>query len=192
MKGGRIAHIMNTSDPEKNPRSSSLARVVRLLQNPIQFRVVSTVAMLGIWYGAFAMPLTDEIDDITRRATRESKRLALASEVEHLREQVGQFNDRLPKNTDPNEWIHFMLEGVRKFPRVEVKQIDPDGFKDVGPLKGLVMKLEVEGRFTDLDAFMRWVEGNPRMFRVSYLKMEPLRSSQNRMTVQMVIIGLMG
>jgi hypothetical protein len=183
---------MSISEKEKRPRSSSLARVIRLLQNPIQFRVVSTLALLGIWYGAFAMPLIAEIDDVTKRITRESSRIVLATEVERLRDQVSRFNSRLPKDTDPNEWIHYMLEGVRQFPRLEVKQIDPDGFKDVGPLKGVVMKLEVEGNFTDLDAFLRWVEGNPRLFRVSYLKMEPPRSVQARMTAQMIIIGLMG
>src|SRR5438067_1915299 len=105
--------------------------------------------------------MTAGIDDAVRRAGRERKRLALALEVERLRAQVAAFQPRLPVKTDPNEWVGYVLEGVRKFP-LRMALLDTEGTRDVGPYKAVVLKLQVEGTFHDVDAFLRWVETNPR------------------------------
>ena len=38
--------------------------------------------------------------------------------------------------------------------------LDTEAAKDVGPYKAIVVKMQVEGTFHDIDAFLRWVETN--------------------------------
>jgi Tfp pilus assembly protein PilO len=173
----------------KSGKIASIA--LRVLHNPFQLRVVVMLVIFAAWYLGFCMPMSSSIDRTVASTSTERKRLALALEVERLRAQVMRFDDRLPRKTDPNEWVHYMLEGVRRFP-LRMVLLDSDGMKDVGPYKAVVVKLEVEGAFHDVDAFLRWVEGNSRLLRVDGIRMEPSRAAKGKMSVQMVILGVMG
>jgi Tfp pilus assembly protein PilO len=163
----------------------------RVLHNPTQLRVLLAAAILGVWYAGFASPMTTEIDETARRTEREKKRLTVAVEVERLRAQVARFHSRLPVKTDPNEWVEYMLEGVRRFP-LRMVLLDTDGTRDVGPYKAIVVKLQVEGRFHDADEFLRWVENNERLLRVDSLRLEPVRGQRGVVDVQMIVLGVMG
>jgi hypothetical protein len=158
---------------DTKPKSPGLkARLVELAYNPVQLRAVLTAALLAAWYVGFAMPRAAEIDEATRLAAREQKRLDLAKRVERLRGQVARFKDRLPAVTDPNEWIQYMLAGFRRFD-LRVVGLDTDGFRQVGPYRAVVIKTEVAGEFREVDRFLRWLESNHRLLRVDALKVAP-------------------
>jgi hypothetical protein len=149
------------------------------------------VVVLTAWYFAFASPMTAEIDDVQKRVERERKRLGVAVEVERLRGEVGKFQGRLPVKTDPNEWVAYMLDGVRKLP-LRLVMLDTDGQRDVGPYKAVVVKLQVEGAFHDVDALLRWVESNERLLRVDMIRLEPSRGGGGLVDLHMVVLGVMG
>lgn len=182
----------NANQSDVGSKQSQLTALVeRVLHHPTQLRVLLMVVVIGVWYAGFSVPLTAGIDQSLQRAERERKRLALAVEVERLRAQVDRFQGRLPQKTDPNEWVQYMMEGVRRFPLRQV-MLDTDGTKDIGPYKAIVIKLQVEGTFHDVDAFLRWIEGNTRLLRVDLLRLEPSRIARNKLDVQMVVLGVMG
>jgi Tfp pilus assembly protein PilO len=182
---------------ETKPKSPGLKqRLVAFCYKPMLFRAALTVVILGAWYVGFAMPSSAEIDQTATKLAREQKRLGLAREVEALREQVARYKKRLPVNSDPNEWVQYMLDGVRKFPMLKLVMLDTDGTKAVGPYKAIIIKLNVEGPFRDVDAFVRWIEANPRLLRVDSLNMQPVRvvgdSASSRMGATMIVMGVMG
>ncbi len=166
------------------------ALAMRILHNPTQIRVLMMILIFGGWYFAFYSPLSQGIEETARRTEREKKRLGLAGDVERLRHQVGRFQGRLPEKTDPNEWVQYLLAGSRDFP-IRVAMIDPDGLKDVGPYKAIVVKMQIEGTFQDIDAFLRWIESNERLLRVDSLRMTPIKDSF-KMDTQLVVLGVMG
>lgn len=173
------------------PRGKLAAAALRVVHNPVRLRVLLTALILGGWYAVFSQPMTAGIDETVARTAAGRKRLELAREVERLRAQLARFQGRLPRKTDPNEWVQYMLDGVRKFD-LRLSMLDTDGTKDVGPYKAVVIKMQVEGGFHDVDAFLRWVEGNPRLLRVDMLRMDPARMSRGKMDVQMIVLGVMG
>jgi Tfp pilus assembly protein PilO len=182
---------------EPKPKSRGLkVRLVAFCYKPMLFRAALTAVIVGAWYAGFAMPSTAEIDQTATKLAREQKRLGLAREVEELRKQVARYQKRLPVNSDPNEWVQYMLDGVRKFPTLRLVMLDTDGTKAVGPYNAILIKLNVEGPFRDVDAFVRWIEANPRLLRVDMLNMQPVRSANEtasgRMGATMIVMGVMG
>ncbi len=180
----------SASGTAKRKSNKLVALAVRVLHNPTQIRVVMMIFILGGWHFVVYSPLSQGIEETTRRTDREKKRLGLANEVEGLRVQVGRFQNRLPEKTDPNEWVQYLLAGSREFP-IRVAMIDPDGIKDVGPYKAIVVKMQIEGTFQDIDAFLRWIETNERLLRVDSLRMSPIKDSF-KMDTQLVVLGVMG
>jgi hypothetical protein len=149
------------------------ALLTNLAYKPLEFRAVLTVAMLGTWYAALGLPLTAGIDETTLKAGRERKRLDLAKQIEKLRDQVGQFKDRVPTATDPNEWMGYMLAGLRRFPKVKQNSLTPEVVRDLGPYKAVSLRMEVSAPYQEFEAWLRWLESNRRLLRVDSLKIVP-------------------
>ncbi len=185
---------MDTSldhDATSERKPSQLSTIVnRVVHNPLQFRVILVVAIFGSWYLGIASPWSVAIDETTKRTEVEKTRLKLAEEVEQLRVQVDHFKDRLPRNTDANEWLQYMLAAIREFP-LKMSTIDTQGLKDIGPYKADIIKMTIEGNFEDIDAFLRWIETNPRLFRINEVHLAPARGSR-KMVAQLTLLGVMG
>ncbi len=85
------------------------ANLIERLHHPMQLRVFVTAVVLLIGYGAVYMPLDSSIADTVRRLSNEERRLNLARDIEFLRNQQKSFQDRVPKQRDPNEWVEYVL-----------------------------------------------------------------------------------
>ncbi len=83
-----------------------------------------------------------------------------------------------------------MMSGVRGFD-LRLVNFDTAGVKEIGPIKAIVLKVQVEGGFHEVDAFLRWVEGNPRLFRVDQLKLEPERKKTGKLDAHLILLGVM-
>ena len=66
-------------------------------------------------YLAVYRPLSDQIDETTRKVDRDRKMLDLAGGIEQLQKQYHSLEDRLPQQVDTKEWVQYMLEGIRGF-----------------------------------------------------------------------------
>ncbi|MFI5461651.1 MAG: type 4a pilus biogenesis protein PilO [Isosphaerales bacterium] len=179
--------------PTDNPlkKGWTLNRVLDRLHDPLSLRAVLTLVVLVTWYVGFEMPLSTTIETTTRQIAQERKRLEWAREIEALRDQVGKFQDRLPQKTDSNEWIQYMLSGVRAFP-LKLVLLDAEMPKELGPYKVMVLRLGLEGNYHDLNEFLRWLEANPRLLRIDSIRIEPQRGGSGVLGARLIVLGVTG
>lgn len=178
---------METDDKKTN----AWTRLIERLQDSVQLRICVCGLVLLAGYVGIYWPLSASITETTRKLNREEKRRELARSIEQLRVQTNSFKDRLPAKTDTNEWVQYVLGGIRGFP-LKVTTLDPAAAQHVGPYEVVVLHVELEGAFRDLDAFLEWLEGNERLFRVDAVKIAPARGSSDTLQMQLTVLGLMG
>jgi hypothetical protein len=168
-----------------------VGNLLERLHSPTQLRAFVTCAMLLVGYGAVFAPLDSSINDTNRRLTQERKRLNLAREIEHLRAQDKRYEGFLPKQQDRNEWVEYVLSGIRPLP-LKLVVLEAKTSDDMGAVKAVVFHCELEGAFSDIESLVRWIEFNERIFRIDSLKISPHRSNNGTLVAQLVIVGVMG
>jgi hypothetical protein len=166
-------------------------QLINRLYDPAQLRVFTTGVVLLAGYTGIYMPLSDRIETASRKLDVETKRLDLARAIEDLRSLHEKFKGRIPEKSDANEWVQYVLGGIRRFP-LKLAAWDSDPLREIGPYKILVLRLEIEGVFLDMNRFVGWLETNDRLFRVDSLRIQPHRSGNGTMVMQLIVLGVMG
>ena len=164
---------------------------VEQLQDPFRFRIFVTMIALAVAYCGVYQPLSGQIDQTKRQLKKATERQGIAQEVELLRAQKEYFQDRLRKDSDANEWIQYVLEGVRDLP-LELINLDSEEERKAGPYKCVAMRLSVSGEMQDLDTLLHWLETNERIFRIDSLALEPVRDDETRRLLNITLLGLKG
>lgn len=172
-------------------KSDLKASLLERLHNPTQLRGLVTAVLVLAGYACVYWPLNSQIAESSARLAAEQKSLDLARDVEHLRAQFKSFKGRLPEKSDANEWVQYVLDGIRQLP-VKLVTLDSDPPRDVGPYKAVALRIELEGTFQDLNAFLRWLEGNERLFRADAVKIAPHRKGSGVLVMQLTVLGMMG
>ena len=167
------------------------ASLIEGLYNPLQLRIFITATVLLMAYAGVFMPLDSSIADTTRQLAQEQRRLELARDIEHLRSEQKQFENRLPKQRDPNEWVEYLLNGIRGLP-LKLVMLDSKTPQDIGPFKAVVLICELEGAFQDMEQLIRWIEFNDRLFRIDSVRIAPHRSNNGLLVIQLIVLGVMG
>jgi hypothetical protein len=174
--------------PETGDRRANWKNtVLTLLHDPLQLRICVIVVVLGVGYGAVYQPLSNKIDETTRKLDRDRKLLELAENLEQLQKQYHYFEDRVPQS-DAKEWVQYVLEGIRRFP-LKMAKLDFRPSKRMGPYRIIVLQIDLEGSFFELDRFLRWLESNHRVLRADELMMAPGRS-QDGMIMRVTVLGM--
>lgn len=181
---------MSSAEPGDR-RSTWKTKLLQRLQNPLQLRLCATGCVLLIAYLGVYMPLSGEIDETTNKIAKANKLTALAKDIEHLRGQYKGLKGRLTNQRDSKEWVEYVLNGVRKFP-LKLLGLDCDKSRPLGPYAAVVMRIELEGSFHDMDLFLRWLESNKRLFRIDSMRVGPSRSNKEIMVMQLTLLGVMG
>ncbi len=166
------------------------SRLLDRLRDPMQLRIFVIATVLLVAYAGTYAPLSGKIADATAEINREQGLCQLANDVEHLRIQYQSFADRLPKQGDSNEWVEYLLGGIRRFPLRKTK-LDCDPVRDVGPYKAVVLRVELEGSFFAMDALLRWLDSNPRLLRVDSLRIVASPNHPGNLVMQLTVLGLM-
>jgi Tfp pilus assembly protein PilO len=161
------------------------------LHDPFRLRVLVTGLMLLVGYVGIYMPLSGRIEETTRKLSDERRREELANEVDCLRAQVARFQARLPVDTDTNQWVQYVLSGIRQFP-LKLNNMGSHSPQRVGPYEAVALYIEVEGEYSDLDSFLHWLETNDRLFRIDSAKIAPARNENDKLTMQLELLGLKG
>ncbi len=170
---------------------TELERLLERLRDPLQLRVLITVVVLVTGYAAIYLPLSDRIAQTSRKLSEERKRQDLANEVDCLRTQVARFEARLPEKTDTNEWVQYVLEGIRES-SLQLKTLGSEDPQRVGPYEAVVLRVELQGGYRDLDSFLHWLETNQRLFRVDSTKIAPGRGKNDGLVMQLTLLGIKG
>jgi Tfp pilus assembly protein PilO len=174
-------------------RGDKKSSLLERLHNPTELRIFLLMLVLGIGYGAIYLPLDKTIAGTTKKLAEAQKRLKLAEEVENLHTQYSQIASRIPKNPDASEWMQFVLNGLRQSP-LKLEAFNPDAPKAMGAYQVLGIKIRVSGSFADLDAFLHWLESNPRLFRVDNVRLTAgdVRGEDDAIRMELSILGVMG
>jgi Tfp pilus assembly protein PilO len=167
------------------------AKVKARLRDPLQLRFGLCGAMLVAWHAGVYRPMSSWIDAAEAARSRSAAHLAPAREIEALRTQAAKFRDRLPRETDKNEWVEYMLVGIRKYP-LKLLKLEPQPSKKHGPFDLMILRIEIQGTFAELDAFLGWIESNPRLFRVDLVDLHSSQGEPGRLVLQMTVLGVMG
>ncbi len=161
------------------------------LQNPNHLRIVLTCVVLVVAYVGVYGPLSAQIDKSREKLSTERKRLEVVRDIDKLREQYKSFKDRLPEKSDTNEWVQYVLSGVRQFP-VKLLTLDPDKVRDVGPYKAVVLRIDLEGALRDINGFLKWLETNERFIRIDSVSIQPVRNGKGMLMMSLTVVGIMG
>jgi hypothetical protein len=167
------------------------ANLIERCHDPLQLRIFLAVGVFLVGYGAVYMPLDSSVAETTRQLGKEERRLSLAREIEKLRAEQKRYQDRLPKERDPNEWVEYLLSGIRVLP-LKLVNLDSKTPQDVGPVKAVVLNCELEGGFFDMEQLLRWIEFNDRLFRIDSVRIVPHRSNNGMLVMQLIVLGVMG
>jgi Tfp pilus assembly protein PilO len=165
--------------------------LIERLHEPIQLRMAVCVALLALWYFLGYNPMKERIAATTLMLERDRKRLALATEIESLRGEAAEFADRLPPRSDPNEFLQYVLGGVRAGP-LKLIRLNPEKPKEAGPYEVATVKIELEGKYKDIEALLQWVENDKRLLRIDSVKIEPDSRDADLLKIQLSVLGLMG
>jgi Tfp pilus assembly protein PilO len=180
------------NSPDNSGDNADLrSRLLARLHDPLQLRIVLTVLVVAVGYLGIYMPLSGEINETCRKLAAEEHRLELARSIEHLRQQFHNLEGRLTEQTDSKEWVNYVLEGIRALP-LKLIALDCDAPRELGPYKAVVLRIELEGRFADLDAFLCWLESNQRLFRTDSMRLVPARAGKDAQLMQLTVLGVMG
>ena len=166
-------------------------RLWEQLRDPNRFRMCAMGAVLLASYCLVYMPLSERIQDTTKKIADAKKTLSLVRDIEGLRAQFRRAEKRLPKHTDSKEWAAYMLDGMRQF-SLRLLKMDCDAPSGVGPWRAVVLRIDLEGDFFEADRFLRWLETDKRLFRVDSFRFAPGRSQEQGLMMQFTILGLMG
>lgn len=161
------------------------------LKDPLQLRFFVGGGMALGWYVGVYLPASAGIEEATRSRAVASAHAAVAHEIQGLRGDAAKFRDRLPTGTDPNEWVEYVLDGLRGRP-VRLLKLEPKGQRKHGPFNVVILQIELSGKFADLDAALAWIESNPRLFRVDSAAIDPGRGNDRGLILRLTVLGVMG
>jgi hypothetical protein len=177
MDAGRLAPLLDDLD--------------RRMRDPIQLRLSLGVAMVAAWYLAIYAPLSERIEATTRDRGRTDAHLATAKAIVALRAEAEKYRGHLPPPADANEWVEYLVGGVRRFP-VKVSKLEPLPMRKHGPFDVLALKLELLGTFAALDGLLAWIEANPRLLRIDAITFEPEQGDGRNLVLRLTVIGIVG
>ena len=178
---------MSRQGRKKGP--SPLSRFVARLHNPTFLRAVVAGSVLAVGYIAVYAPLGANIDNDEHRIAAQKKRLDTVVEIESLRKEYASFKDRIPQKADTDEWVGYVLSGIRQFP-LKLVLLSPNPPKVVGPYKGIVLRMELQGQLSDMNSLLKWLETNERILRVDAMDIETSLQTKGALIMRLTIVGV--
>lgn len=167
-----------------------------LPSRPLQFRVFLAAAFLAGWYFLAFQPLTRGIEEDSEKLDLEKNRTQAARDIDALRKQLKQVQARLPESTDHHAWREEVMNGLRKQP-VRLLSFEPRADVAVGPYTAATATLRVVGTHRDIDRFLQWLEGRPRLTRITQIsfttrKATPESPGEDLMELQVTFMEILG
>ena len=173
----------------KTSGSSLVKLVLTQLRDPIKLRIALYATILASWYFGFYSPTSGQMAHTSAQSDRERKRIATARQIEQLRKVLAPVQDRIPAHSGPHEVIQYVMAHVRPSP-LKLIDLRPVKTEDLGPYDAIGLRLTFEGTYSDLVAFLTWVENDRRMMRVDSLGIGPHDADGTRLNVQLDFLSL--
>jgi Tfp pilus assembly protein PilO len=173
-------------------RADKKSSLLEQLHDPTRLRFLLMAGVLATGYIAIYLPLESSIANASRKRKDLENRLSLADDVDRLRRQFRQVEKRLPKQTDADEWVQYVLAGIRRSP-LKLDSFSPGVTKPLGPYQTVYLSIKLSGSLADLDNFLCWLESNERLFRVENVFFTPKSGDgKDDYNMDFSVLGVMG
>lgn len=162
------------------------ALVLKHLGEPSKLRLVVVCGLVLLSMAGAYVPLSGRITERRARLAEKKRRLDAIREVEALRSEVNSFRGRIPKGADTNDWVRYVLGGLREA-RVKLRDMASKPPYRVGCYRTVTLSVEVEGTYEELKQFMEWLEQSDRLLRVDLARLE---KQSDCLVMRVVLLGL--
>ncbi len=158
------------------------------LSDPVKMRLAVIVGITAVAVMAVYKPLADGIETKQQQLVAQKKRADLIAGVEALRKQAGVYRPRISEKSDTNEWVQYILTGLRKS-GVKLRDMSSRQPRKVGPYKAIVLTVEVQGNYKTVKKLMEWLEQSDRLLRVDSIRCQKKLGS---IEMKISLLGLVG
>ncbi len=163
--------------------------ILNQIRQPLKLRLLLCSAIITGWYVLFFSPLSEETAATTAKIVSERKRVAASREIEQLKKAMAPYKGRVLAGGDLNELMQHVIAHMRSSP-LKLLDLKPEKSKDLGPYETLGLKLTLDGRFAEIDEFLKWVENDKRLLRIESIKLDPNIKDPGRLAAQVVLLSL--
>jgi Tfp pilus assembly protein PilO len=159
------------------------------LRHPLKLRLVICLSVACSWYLFFVMPLVDATQLTTAKIAREQKRIATAREVEELTKTLAPHHGTIPAGSNLSELMRHVIDHLRTSP-LKLINLSPEASKDLGPYDAIGIQLALEGPFSEICAFLRWVENEGRPLRVDSVRIDHNQQDHGQLKAQITLLSM--
>jgi hypothetical protein len=153
---------------QKPAKTDYKQEILGQLRQPLKRRLLLSLSFSSSsGTSSFFSPLSEQTAATTAKISRERSRVATAREIEQLNKSMVQFKGRAPAGSDANELMRHVIAQLRSSP-LKLLDLKPEKSRDLCPYETLGLKLTLEGRFTEIDEFLRWIETDERLLRIGH------------------------
>ena len=156
------------------------------LSNPVKLRLTTVFALIAVGIAGIYMPLSNRIQLMQKQLADERERHEKISDVEKLRKQAEMYRYRIGDNLDTNEWVQYILDGLRNF-KVKLREMESGEQRKIGPYRAVTLSMEVEGAYKQLKGFVEWLDGSERLLRIDTVRFE---KRPDNLLMKVVVLGL--
>jgi Tfp pilus assembly protein PilO len=175
---------------DKTAKTDYKRAILEQLRQPLKLRLVLCFATIIGWYVLFFSPLSEQTTATTAKIVTERKRVATARLIEQLKKDMVPYQQGcIPAGADLAGLMRHLIDHMQKSP-LKLLDLKPEKPKDLGPYETLGLHLTLEGRFAEIDEFLRWVETDQRLLRIDHIKLDPTSKDPNRLAAQVVLLSL--
>lgn len=162
------------------------AAITKHLSDPVKLRLVvsgtlALVAIVGVY-----LPFSGLIEENRAEVAAERGRDQAIKDVEGLRSQVAAYEGRIGKESDANDWVQYLLSGLREYP-VKLRDMESRPPQKVGPYLAVTLSVEIEGTYHRMRDLMEWLESSDRVLRVDSMRFEKRPKS---LLMKITVLGL--
>ncbi len=174
---------------EKKAKTDYKQVILNQIRQPLKLRLLLCSAIITGWYVLFFSPLSEQTAATTAKIIKDRKRVAASRQIEQLKKAMAPYKGRVLAGADLNELMQHVIARTRSSP-LKLIDLKPEKSKDLGPYETLGLKLTLEGRFAEIDEFLKWVETDQRLLRIDTIKLDPINKDPSRLTAQVVLLSL--
>ncbi len=156
------------------------------LSDPVKLRLATLGCLLILIVVVAYMPLSKEIEGNKKLLSAEKERSGYIADCEKLQKQVAIFRALIYEKSDTNEWVRYLLDGLRKF-QVKLRGMESKQQRKVGPYRAVAFSMEIEGTYPELKTYVEWLESSQSLVRIDSLQFE--KGSKN-LLMKIFILGI--
>ncbi|MBN1787220.1 MAG: hypothetical protein JW806_02365 [Sedimentisphaerales bacterium] len=156
------------------------------LSDPIKLRLFTVGAVLLLGAAAVYLPISTKIDEYNHFLSAAKERNQFIADCEKLQRQALSFRPLIESKPDTNEWISYLLDGLRQFP-IKLLGMSAKKQQSVGPYKAAVLEIDVGGPYQELKNYIEWLEGSGKLLRIDKLHMS---QGSKGLTMRIIVLGI--